>query len=53
VKRPAQEEIEKAMNRWLNGFFSWEETINEAEVDCAREGFLSGVSWILNQMGEA
>lgn len=39
-------EKEKACNRWLNLFFSWEEKeIPVRELDAAREGFLAGAAW--------
>jgi len=47
--KPTQEEIEAATTRWLNGFFSWEDEVDEGEVDCAREGFYSGTNWALQR----
>jgi hypothetical protein len=40
-----QTDINKAANIWIKTFFSWEEKVDEGEVDCAKEGFIAGVNW--------
>lgn len=49
---PKFSEIEKASSVSARAFFSWVDVPKEEEMDCYHEGFLSGVTWLMNKLKE-